>query len=301
MTFKKNKNCVLKFTNLRKDFLEFLIKDFFEDNREDFEENLNIIEVENDFKRFLKFLNLDEDLNHNFSIGSEFLRELDFINYYFYNNNIDDIKNIFKLLKDLKVFNKKEVQEFLKKYLSNYLENFDEENEEEEEEEEFINEDILNNLEIFLDYYNQPLMTEFLDVFPSNKEKINALKIVLKYFLIDYAELKYDFFSKSKAKKKFQKNISIFIREYLDKNFVNFEKHHNSEKTYEFYDYYGHVDKKNEDFKYFDLFITIFNEKDLTNIDNEFYIKILINLLVYLKNYDKDKFSDFLKEIQINN
>ena len=297
MTFKKNKNCVLKFTNLRKDFLEFLIKDFFEYNKEDFEESFNITEVEDDFKNFLKFLKLNEDLNSNLYLNSNFLRDLEIINCYFYNNYILDKTNIFLLLKDLKVFDKTEVQEFLKKYLSD----FNEENEEEEEEEEFINEDILNNLEILLDYHDQKLMTEFLDVFPSNKEKINALKIVLKYFLIDYAESKYDFFSKSKAKKKFQKNISIFIREYLDKNFVNFEKHHNSEKTYEFYDYYGYVDKKNEDFKYFDLFITIFNEKDLTNIDNEFYIKILINLLVYLKNYDKDKFSDFLKEIQINN
>lgn len=280
MAFKKSKNCVLKFTNLRKDFLEFLIKNLFEDDKEDFEENFNITEIENDFKNLLKFLNLDDDLNHNFSIGSEFLKELDFIDYYFYDNNIKDIKNIFKLLKDLKVFNKTEVQEFLKKYLSNYLEDFNEENEENEEEEEFINEDVLNHLEIFLDYHDQPLMTEFLDVFPSNKEKINALKATIKYCLIEY--------SKSYFNNKITKPIRDFIKNNLDKDF-DFEKEI----------------EDNDDYKYFDIFLMIFEGKNyylyqpIDSLHYCFYIKDLMNTLTYLKNYDKDKFSDFLEKSKV--
>lgn len=276
MTFKKNKNCVLKFTNLRKDFLEFLIKNLFEDKRRDFEENFNITEIENDFKNLLKFLNLDEDLNHNFSIDSEFLRELDFINYYFHDDIYYDIKNIFKLLKDLKVFNKTEVQEFLKKYLSD----FNEENEEEEEEEEFINEDILNHLEILLDYYDQPLMTEFLDVFPSNKEKINALKSTVKYCLIEYSKIYFN--------NKIIKSIRDFIKNNLDKDF-NFEKEI----------------EDNKDYKYFDVFLMIFEGKNyylyqpIDSLHYCFYIRDLMNILTYLKNYDKDKFSDFLEKIKV--
>lgn len=276
MTFKKNKNCVLKFTNLREDFLEFLIKNLFEDKRRDFEENFNITEIENDFKNLLKFLNLDEDLNHNFSIDSEFLRELDFINYYFHDDIYYDIKNIFKLLKDLKVFNKTEVQEFLKKYLSD----FNEENEEEEEEEEFINEDILNHLEILLDYYDQPLMTEFLDVFPSNKEKINALKSTVKYCLIEYSKIYFN--------NKIIKSIRDFIKNNLDKDF-NFEKEI----------------EDNKDYKYFDVFLMIFEGKNyylyqpIDSLHYCFYIRDLMNILTYLKNYDKDKFSDFLEKIKV--
>ena len=283
MTFRKNKNCILKFTNLRKNFLEFLIKNFFEENRKDFEKNFNIIDVENDFKNFLKFLKLNEDLNSNLYLNSNFLRDLEIINCYFYNNYILDKTNIFLLLKDLKVFDKTEVQEFLKNYLSNYLENFNKKNENEEEEKEFINTDVLTHLEILLDYHDQKLMTEFLDVFPSNKEKINALKSSIKYLLINYSKI---YFNNETTN-----YITNFIKNNLDKDF-DFKKEI----------------ENNDDYKYFDIFLKIFYDKNylLEQIDRYYFssfIVILTKTLIYLKsykdkNYNKDKFYDFLEAIK---